>query len=83
MRQGIEKKDTVSYNIAIKLEGSAEDEEERTVSHLTLCKNNGVLQLGKAIHSQFDCSCKISHCDRHREISITATNSVTSEVSEF
>ena len=83
MRLDIEKKDTVSYNIVIKLQGSEQKEEERTVSHLTLCKSNGVLQLGEAIQSQFDCTCERSHCGRHRQISIAATNSVTGEVDKF
>ena len=83
MRQNIEKRDTISYNLVIKLQGSEQDEEERTVSHLTLCKNNGVVQLGEAIQSQFDCTCKSSHCGRHKQISIAATHSVTGQVDKF
>ena len=83
MRQNIEKNDSISYNIAIKLEGSEGEEEERTVSHLALCKNNGVLQLGRAIHSQFGCTCHSFHCGGHREVSITTTNSATREDRKF
>ena len=82
-RQDIEKKDTVSYNIVIKLSGSEREEDERTVSHLMLCKNNGVLQLGEAIQTRFDCSCKSPHCDDAKQIKIAAVKSTTDEVSKY
>ena len=82
MVQDIEKKVGVTYNIVIRLAGS-EEKEERTVSHLMLCKNNGVLQLGEAIHTRFDCTCKDPHCDDTQEIRIAAIKSTTGEISKY
>ena len=82
MVQDIEKKVGVTYNKVIRLAGS-EEKEERTVSHLMLCKNNGVLQLGEAIQSRFDCTCEDLHCGRIRQIRIAAVKSTTGEISKY
>ena len=82
MRQDIEKKATVDYNLVIKLEGSELDE-QRTVSHLMLCKNNGALQLGEAIQTRFDCACKYPHCDDNKQIRIAAVKSTTGEQRQY
>ena len=83
MVQDIAKNEEISYDIAVQLSDAEVEEGKRVVSHSMLCKNNGVVQLGKAIQDRFQCTCKNPHCDDANQICITATNSVTGEVSEY
>ena len=82
MVQNIAKKVDISYDVSVKLAGLVE-EVKRTISHLTLCKYNGVKQLEEAIQDRFDCDCDDAHCGRARQIKMTAIEQPSGEVSKY
>ena len=73
MEQNIEKKSQISYDISVRLAGLVGESEKRSISHLTLCKYNGVKKLEAAIEDKFDCSCDEVHCGRGQQIKMKAT----------
>ena len=80
MVQNIEKKGEANYEISVRLDGVVEDGNKRKISHLTLCKHNGVKKLGEAIQDRFECVCDEIHCGRVKEIKMTATEFPSGEV---
>ena len=80
MRLNIEKKSEISYNISVRLAGLIAESEQRSISHMTLCKYNGVKKLGEAIQDRFDCPCDKVHCGRGEQIRMRATEVPSNEV---
>ena len=83
MKQNIEKSDNVSYEISISLRDSMEGSERRQISHLEMCKYNGVRMMGKMLQLRFPCSCEDTHCSKPKEIFIQVEESATKETNEY
>ena len=81
MVHNIEKKSAISYDISVRLAGLVGEPRKRSISHLTLCKYNGVKKLEAAIQDRFECSCDQVHCGRGQQIKMMATEMPSKEVS--
>jgi hypothetical protein len=68
--QNIEKCEKATYDISVKILERTQFPTVHKISHLDLCKYNGVKQLGGSIQGSFGCCTEHQHCNEHRQIFI-------------
>ena len=74
MTQNIEMSEKVIYSVTTEISGAQPTVSE--VSHVSLCKNNGVMVLESSFNEAFDCSCEHNvHCRGRKQIQIRVKDS--------
>ena len=78
MTQNIEMSEKVIYSVTTEIAGAQPT--VSAVSHVSLCKNNGVMVLESSFNEAFDCSCERNvHCRDRKQIQIRVKDSGTGE----
>jgi hypothetical protein len=84
MEHDINKCDT--YTVSVRLNKFME-QKKKTISHIDMCKYNGVRQLDGQIKEMFDCKCvaeeETQHCNRPQQIYIKVEENGSLETDEY